>query len=81
MGWDRKSPKPIAVILISQITGAKLVVPVSTQHKWKKNTAYDRIRKITETSYVVNKSELRTFSDLTTWLSSKQSANEQGKPQ
>jgi hypothetical protein len=69
-GWDLKSPKPLAVFLISQRTGHVLVVKPSTQTLWTVKRAFDRVRKINENWYQVNKSDLVSFSDFCAWLRS-----------
>jgi hypothetical protein len=71
-GWDKKVPKPLAVVLVSQITKEILVVPVSTENKWGTSTHFDKVRKITETSYTVDKGLLKTFSEFTDWLKTRQ---------
>lgn len=71
-GWEKKSPFPLAVILVSQITEAKLVVPVSTYEKWGKQHSFDRIRKHSDVWYTVRKEYLRPYSDLKAWLNIRQ---------
>ena len=68
IGWDKKDPKPLAVVLISQNTNGMLVVPVSTQPNWTQNASFDRVRQINENWYQVSKKELRTFNELVFWL-------------
>jgi len=70
-GWEKKSPFPLAVVLVSQITEAKLVVPVSTYEKWGKQHSFDRIRNYSDVWYTVNKSYLRSYSDLKAWLTAR----------
>ena len=72
IGWKKKSPKPLAVVLVSQITKEMLVVPVSTESTWGTSTHFDKIRQITETSYTVDKSLLKTFSEFSDWLFKRQ---------
>jgi hypothetical protein len=79
-GWDKKSPKPLAVVLVSQITSAKLVIPVSTQSQWGRVNAYDRVRHFRENWYTVNKTALTPFPQLVEWLLDRQ-INAQGKHQ
>jgi len=68
IGWDKKNPRPLAVVLVSQITDAMLVVPVSTQPKWTQHAAFDRVRQINENWYQVKRSDLKTFNELVFWL-------------
>lgn len=72
IGWDKKEPRPLAVILISQHTGHKLVIPTSTQPEWGIRRARDRVRNINESWYTVDKGHLRRFADLTDWLQTRQ---------
>jgi len=73
LGWNKKSPKPLAVVLVSQITKSMLVVPVSTENKWGTSTHFDKVRKITETSHTVDKGLLKTFDEFSEWLINRQS--------
>lgn len=79
-GWNKKYPKPLAVVLISQITAAKLVIPVSTQQQWGRVNAYDRVRHFRENWYTVNKTMLTPFTQLVEWLYGRQ-INAQDKHQ
>lgn len=79
-GWNKKQPKPLAVVLVSQLTTAKLVVPVSTQSQWGRVNAYDRVRQFQENWYTVNKQLLVPFPQLVKWLYDRQ-VTAQGKPQ
>jgi hypothetical protein len=69
-GWDLKTPKPLAVVLVSQRNRNVLVVKPSTQSKWTVKQSFDRVREINESWYQVNKSLLVPFSDLCGWLRS-----------
>lgn len=71
-GWEKKKPKPLAVVLVSQITKSMLVVPVSTEKMWGTSTHFDKVRQITETSHTVDKSLLKPFSDFVDWLKNRQ---------
>jgi hypothetical protein len=70
-GWDKKHPKPLAVVLVSQFTSAMLVVPVSTQSTWAITRSYDRVRQISERWYTVDSDLLRPFAELVEWLKSR----------
>ena len=67
-GWDKKQPKPLAVVLVSQVTSALLVIPVSTSPKWKAVSSFDRVRQINERWYTVESSLLRPFSSFVEWM-------------
>jgi RNA polymerase primary sigma factor len=60
-GWDAKHPKPIAVVLVSQITGAMLVAPLSTSDNWTVTNAHDRVRGIDDRWYTVDVDDLIPF--------------------
>lgn len=73
-GWEKKQPKPLAVVLVSQLTKAMIVVPTSTKGKWGTKRSFDRVRNIEESWYVVNRTQLRSFDDLVAWLLARQSS-------
>lgn len=60
-GWNAKHPKPIAVVLVSQITGAMLVAPLSTSDNWTVTSAHDRVRGIDDRWYTVDVDDLIPF--------------------
>lgn len=60
-GWDAKHPKPVAVVLVSQITGAMLVAPLSTSDNWTVTNAHDRVRGIDDRWYTVDVDDLIPF--------------------
>lgn len=72
IGWDKKDPKPLAVVLVSQITKAKIVIPTSTSPDWGMKRARDRVRNISENWYIVRRSSMKPFSELVDWLLIKQ---------
>lgn len=71
-GWDLKQPKPRAVVLVSQLTQACLVIPTSTQAGWTRRQSFDRVRKIEETWYCAERASLRPLAELVDWLVQKQ---------
>jgi hypothetical protein len=71
-GWDLKQPKPRAVVIVSQHTGACLVVPTSTQAGWTRKQSFDRVRRISETWYCAERPSLRPFMELVGWVVAKQ---------
>lgn len=71
-GWNKKKPKPLAVVLVSRETRDMLVIPVSTSNQWGIQTSFDRVRSIEESWFTVDKRLLKTFGSLTDWLFDRQ---------
>lgn len=67
-GWDRKPRKPTAIVLISQITDGMAVVGAATRHAWSKELHYDHERQIQAQFYMIARTLLRPFADLTAFL-------------
>jgi len=67
-GWQAKPAHPVAVVLISQATGAKLVVPVSTATQWGVEKQYDHTRGIMDRFLCAPRDVLRTWQEFTEWL-------------
>ena len=68
-GWNKKDPRPVAVVLTSQVTGESVVVPVRTsQEHWTFRKVHDRVRNIDVVSYECPKRLLLPFERLTEWL-------------
>lgn len=67
-GWLAKAHRPVAVVLISQVTRAIAVVPVSTAAYWRVVRTHDRRRNIPTVSYACPRAQLRSFSELVAWL-------------
>jgi hypothetical protein len=68
-GWDQKATKPRAVVIVSQMSGSMLVVPVNrTRESWGRKSAWDRVRQIEDEWYIVDRSLLVPMSDLVAWL-------------
>lgn len=66
--WDRKEKyKPCAIIMISQLTHAMIVVPVSTKNKWIVKTKKDTIRDYIREYYLVDKKHLKSIDDFISW--------------
>lgn len=70
-GYVNKARKPVAYCIVSQVTNAILVVPVSTQQFWRVEDIYDKQRLLTAEMLIADKQHLRSFSELVTWLKSK----------
>jgi hypothetical protein len=63
-GWDAKDPKPVAIVLVSQKTGAMLVVPTSSQATWTRTHKRDRVRNVRDIWYAVDRALLIPFDEL-----------------
>jgi hypothetical protein len=63
-GWNAKVHKPVAIVLVSQITSGMLVVPRSTESTWRIRELRDRFRKIDDVFLEVRTEHLRPFDDL-----------------
>jgi len=79
-GWRRKNPKPLAVCLVSQQTGAIIVIPASTESSWRPVVKYDHVRKIEDTFLTVHRDQIRPFSDLVHYLKTRQAYRELNRP-
>lgn len=62
-GWSQKKVKPIAYLIVSQETGAIIVVPTDTSSEWKTTTAFDRIRKFSDTWYTAHRHQMLSFKE------------------
>ena len=70
--WKRKQDrKPHAVILVSQITGKCIVVPVSTEENWTIEVKHDGVRDCDREYFLVEKNDLKSWDDLVSWLRGK----------
>ena len=67
-GWDKKSPKPFGVVMVSQFTDKMLVVPRSSEGNWVKKSSFDRVRQINDVWYYACKSDMKTFDELCEFL-------------
>jgi len=70
--WGKKENMPLAIVLVSQLTGKMLVIPKSSQDRWKTVDSFDRIRKIKDKWYTIDKSLLKKYEDLADWLIKRQ---------
>lgn len=71
-GWYAKAQKPLATVLISQVSKEILVVPTSTEQHWYSFTGFDRYRQIEETWLACPKQYIRPFDELVDWLLARQ---------
>lgn len=68
-GWNQKTHKPRAIVLVSQTTEAMIVVSArDAPHQWTVERRHDRVRKIHDQFYMVTRDRLRTFDELVHWL-------------
>jgi hypothetical protein len=67
-GWRAKTRKPAAVVIVSQVTGAMVVVPRSTEPSWTVHQRSDRLRGIEDSFLEVARELLRPFEDLAEWI-------------
>jgi hypothetical protein len=67
-GWDAKSTKPRAIVLVSQHTTAMLGISVRTRSSWTVTRTFDRVRRIYDDWYLVPKAQLQPFDHLVDWL-------------
>ena len=63
-GWQSKTIKPFAYIIVSQITGGMFVIPGSTHEDWTTEYYYDPARDITDQFYLTDKRHCRPFLEL-----------------
>jgi len=67
-GWRAKTFKPAAIVLVSQITRAMVVVPRSTEARWTVRRRTDHVRSIDDRFLEVPRGLLRSFEDLVHWI-------------
>lgn len=67
-GWRAKTFKPAAIVLVSQITRAMVVVPRSTEARWTVRRRTDHVRSIDDRFLEVPRGVLRSFEDLVRWI-------------
>jgi hypothetical protein len=72
LGWSRKNPKPLAVVLVSIQTGNSLVIPRSTEGSWWTENIYDNFRKISDTFLCADIKVLRPLDELIEFLQKRQ---------
>lgn len=70
-GWHKKEEKPLAVIVVSQVTGKMLVIPRETEPNWFKFSGFDKIRQIHDVWYMAKKSDLLDIDEYLDILKSK----------
>ena len=71
-GFDAKAEKPVAYVLISQISGGIVCISPKPYDKWVKVNTFDRKREIMEWFYSAPKDVLIPFSTLVDFLKNTQ---------
>lgn len=67
--WDRKVRPRLAIINISQATGATFVIPIaSTRQHWYVSSKYDKARQMDDDFYAVSRAHLTTYANLVRYL-------------
>ena len=74
--YNKKAQKPLAYVVVSQVTQNMAVIPVSTQPKWNTEYKFDYSRKIHDDFWVCPKELVRTFPELVDYLKSIQQSPE-----
>lgn len=67
-GWQAKAHRPVAIVLVSQITLGAAVVPRSSLPYWQIVKVRDRRREIPTSSYACPSEHLRSFGELCDWM-------------
>lgn len=67
-GWQAKPRKPAAIVLVSQITSAMLVIPTSTEPGWTTRRRHDRVRGMDDRFLEIPRGMLVQLSPLVDWL-------------
>lgn len=70
-GFNNKTNKPFAYVMISRSTGCMLWLPTSTYKKWGTEFKFDRVRKIREQFYNADKKLLKSMESLVKELNEK----------
>lgn len=67
-GWEAKQVKAVAVAVVSQKSGAIVVVPVSTEASWSEKRVFDSKRDFEVNVLECPKGALRSFEEFVAWL-------------
>jgi hypothetical protein len=67
-GWLAKRGHPVAVAVVSQVTGCVVVVPVSSQGLWSRRRVFDSKRGFEVDVFECPKPALRSFEEFLAWL-------------
>lgn len=68
-GWDKKTPEPLAVLVVSQREPHHcLVIPRASKKSWTVRRAFDQKRGYSDDFYQINRTSLAPFDALVDWL-------------
>lgn len=67
-GWEAKGSKPVAVVLVSRLSGGLAVIGLSTREHWSIVRRFDHVRRIEDRFYAVPRERLRSFESFTDYL-------------
>jgi hypothetical protein len=67
-GWEAKTHKPVAIILVSAFTHGMAVIGRSTRPHWVARPGFDNVRKIQDSWYHIPREKLETFEKFVLWL-------------
>lgn len=67
-GWAVKAVKPVAVAVVSQVTGGIVMVPMSSAAVWSQKTVYDSKRGFEVTVLECPRFALKSFEEFLAWL-------------
>lgn len=67
-GWLQKRSYPVAVAVVSQVTGGVVMIPVKTQPLWGERTVFDGKRGFEITVFECERNLLRSFEEFVGWL-------------
>jgi hypothetical protein len=70
--WDNRSGKPCAIIIVSEITDAAIVIPSSSRRLWTETTTHDRVRDIDFTALCAPRNSVATWDQLLEHLRTKE---------
>ena len=67
-GWAEKVVKPVAVAVVSQVTGGIVMVPMSTVGVWSEKRVFDSKRGFEVNVLECPRSALKSFEEFLAWL-------------
>ena len=66
--WDQRTPEPVAVVCVSQVTKAMIWTPASRRWQWSVKHAYDNVRGFAQDFWVADRSLWEPIDTLIGWL-------------
>lgn len=67
-GWLQKRSDPVAVAVVSQVTGGVVMIPCKTEGLWGRRTVFDGKRGFEITVFECGRGLLRSFEEFVGWL-------------